>query len=279
MIKMNVTKVVVVILLLLTTKGVGQDVGISYENGNFRFLKNSKACLFGNNVRLREKPSTESKELKTLQILEKVVLVERTEVKKVINGLESYWVKVQAGASVGYILDYFISSSCTQDRHISYLSRLNVEKGKKYLEFRKVFKGKDGQFNADVIKIDVPHADLSIQTLDNKGLIGVSKIIFIKYWAEACGVIGGGEYLFINNGEIIDRIVVENISDAGVFWKSETLIFPYQNQNLNKNSVQFIQEIGNVIDESSLWYEKKIIERQHQLIEGKFVPAFKSKLE
>lgn len=270
---------IIVFVLLISISAFSQLPKLYYENGNLKFEKKSVAYLFGNNVRLREHPNKTSKEIEKLPILQKIILIERTEFKEIIDGVESNWIKIKTKNNIGYILDYFISASYTKDNEISYISRINYENEKKHLEFRKVYKGNNGSYNAEKIKIEIPHSDISIETIENKGLQGISKLIFIKYWAEACGVTGGGEYIFLHRGKIIDRFKLNEISDAGAFWKTEKLVFPNENQNLEKNTIQFIQEIGNVVDETSQWYEKKIVERQHRLIEGKFYPTFKSKVE
>lgn len=267
------------LLILFCISAHSQNWNLYYENGRLNFDKNSKAYLFANNVRLRQNPNKTSKELESLPILSKITLIEKTTIKEKINETESYWVKVKTKNHTGYILDFFISSSYTNNNGFSYVSRLNIENGENYLEFRKVFKEENGKYNAKKIKLTIPHNNLTIKTSDNRGLIGIDKLIFIKYISEACGIYGGGQYLFLKNGNIIDKLKLNEVSDAGIFWKTEVLIFPNENSNLEKNSVLFIQEIGNVIDEASQWYEKKIVERQYKFINGKFTPEFNSTAE
>lgn len=267
------------LLLSLTLYSISlfsQQSELFYAFGNLIFEENTTAYLFGNNVRLREEPSTSSVELKKLPILEKITLLEKTEIKYTINGIESHWIKVKANNTIGYILDYFISASYIEDGGFFFLTRINKEKEKLYLEIRKVDQEENNAYNVEKINIEIPHSNIAVNTYDNKGLAGITGVIFIEHVAEACGMQGGGEYLLLKEGEIIFQLKIDEIFEAGMFGKSEKIVFPNDNENLDKNTIKFIQEINTTIDESSQWYEKKIIERQHRLIDNKFVPEFKS---
>lgn len=255
----------------------GQENEISYLYGELVFMKNSEAYLFGNNVKLRQKPSTESLELENLPILTKLILLEKTKIKQTINGVESSWIKIKAKNKTGYILDNFISSSYLSTNTNIFLTRIIKENDTLFLDMRKIdIKDND---DATQIKLKIPHNNISIKTSKNKGLEGISNIIYINYISEACGMEGGGKYLFIRNGKILKELEINQISDAGIFWKTEKILFPENDKNLEKNSIKFVQEIGNVIDESSQWYEKKIIERQYKFIDNRLVPEFRSKIE
>jgi hypothetical protein len=251
---------------------------INYSFGEFTFSENTEAYLFGNNVRLRNEPNTESIEIDKLGILTKIIILEKTENSQIINGVKSNWVKIQAQDKIGYILDNFISCSFLSTDSTIYLSRIIKENKSYFLDIRKIDSRKL-KANAVQIKFKIPHSNISVKSYGNKGISNISNIIFIEYLSEACMMPGGGKYLFLKNGEIIIDIELSKVSEAGMFWHTEKLIFPESDKNIEDNTIKFIREYGNVVDESSQWYETKIVERQYKIIENKLVPEFDSKSE
>lgn len=271
-------KNLILILYLFGLTIFAQKHEINYSFGEFTFSKNTEAYLFGNNVRLRNEPNTESLEIEKLSILTKIKILEKTENSQTINGVKSNWVKIQVQDKIGYILDNFISSSYLSTDSIIYLSRIIKENENYFLDMRKI-DSREPKENAVQIKFKIPHSNISVKSYGNKGITNISNIIFIEYLSEACGMYGGGKYLFLKNGEIITDIELSEVSEAGIFWQTEKLIFPENDKNIEDNTIKFIRENGNVIDESSQWYEKKIVERQYKIIENKLVPEFDSKAE
>ena len=138
-----------------------QEKEINYSFGEFTFTENTEAYLFGNNVRLRNEPNTESLEIEKLAILTKILILEKTENSQTINGVKSNWVKIQVHNNIGYILDNFISSSFLLTDSKVYLSRIIKENESYFLDMRKI-DTKQPTDNAIQIKFKIPHLNISV---------------------------------------------------------------------------------------------------------------------
>ena len=253
---------------------ISQNVAQLNFNEQLTFEAGSKATLFGDNIRLREHPNTISNELALLKIGSEVQILEKTETFKTINGLKSRWLKVKTNKNEGYILDCFISIDTHKNNN--YLVLTNYRKS----EDRKIFlrvRLHNTKLEEYVEKeYHLPHSSIEVHNSNNKGLTDITNILYIDYVAQACGMNGGGKYIFINDNDIIDEIDLYEVSEGRMLWKTEKIIFPIDDEKLDENSFKFEQEMSNVIDESTSWYKKTIIERQHRIVNGKITPKIKS---
>lgn len=270
-------KLLCLLFIVMMNLGFSQEKVTRYSYNEYLFKPNSTVYLFANNVRLREQPTVASKEITLLPINSKIELLERTEIQQKINGINATWIKIKAENQVGYILDNFISLATYKENDTVFLVSVKKIKEDTFCVVRTIEEGSEEEKIVESA-YKIPHEDIEIQFYGNKGLQGVTKIIYIDYIAEACGVEGGGKYLLLKGNNVQNELEIEAISDAGVFWKQEKIVFPEDDKRMGTNTIQFVQEIGNVVDESSGWYDKKITERRHRLIDGVFVPAYKSEL-
>jgi len=246
---------------------------LNYE-GILTFKPNTKAFLFGDNVRLRKEPDTSSEELTLLRIGTEISILEITDTTKKINGLDSKWVKIKTQGFQGYLLDSFISIDTYKSLDSMILTNFKRNPDNtNYLRTR-FFNIQSNKY--EEIEYKLPHHSIEVSNIGNKGINNISNILYIDYVANACGMDGGGKYIFIKNNSVIDEIELYQVSEAGQFWQTEKLIFPNEDNKIAGNSFKFEQEIGNVIDESSQWYKKTTIERQHRIVNGEITPEFKS---
>lgn len=96
-------KLLLILFLLFSNYNNAQDceyLGIDkeFENGDI-------AYLFGDNVRLRIAPTSESEIVAVLKIGKRLEVLEKSNVKTTFKGIESPWYKVKYKNEVGYILD------------------------------------------------------------------------------------------------------------------------------------------------------------------------------
>ena len=123
--------------------------------------------------------------------------------------------------------------------------------------------------NIDFIKVlinqkyNLNTGTFQIEIDDSKGLDKVQEIIFIHYYAEACGVDGGGIYLFYDGERLIKAAELQSVADADLFWYVEELIFPDDDESL-KNKVRYTRESGETIDYETNWVEEKYFSREYE---------------
>ncbi len=116
----------------------------------------------------------------------------------------------------------------------------------------------------------------SILLTDNRGLDSIDNLIQINYFAEACGVEGGVSFLTWDSQKINELISLSSISDAGVFYSSEMIIFPKDSGGIDGKIIYQI-ESGEAIDESANWWKTTKEEREHSWTNKHVQPAFRSK--
>jgi hypothetical protein len=116
----------------------------------------------------------------------------------------------------------------------------------------------------------------SITLTNNRGLDSIANLIQINYYAEACGEEGGATLLFWDNQKINELISLSSVSDAGVFYSSEMIIFPKDSGGIDGKIIYQI-EIGETIDESTNWWKMTKEEREHSWTNKQVQPAFRSK--
>ncbi|WP_273568017.1 SH3 domain-containing protein [Maribacter halichondriae] len=83
------------IILFFLTCAVAFAQEPRYIHGNYEFEPGSTEYLFGDNVKLRTAPSTDSEVLEFLEIARPIKILGKTEVKQPFEGYDAYWYKVK----------------------------------------------------------------------------------------------------------------------------------------------------------------------------------------
>ena len=96
-------------------------------------------------------------------------------------------------------------------------------------------------------------------------------MIFIDYYAEACGVDGGGIYIFNDGEKLITAMDVSSLVEGGSFWFSEELTFPNDKEG-EKGVVIYEREHGQEIDEDTQWMKTNINRLNLKWENGVFSP-------
>jgi hypothetical protein len=111
----------------------------------------------------------------------------------------------------------------------------------------------------------------SLDVFDDRGVEGIDHILYVNYYAEACGVNGGGVYLFYDGEQLAEAMDISSVADGGVFWFSEDLIFP-DDEKGEEGYIIYEREHGESMDENMLW-DRTVSNRVYLKWEnGQFTP-------
>jgi len=233
-------KRLLLIILLLFSNSInaqeceylGLDKG--FENGD-------RAYLFGDNVKLRKGPSSESETLDTLKIGSRIDIIKKSLNTLNFKGIDSPWYKVSYKDEVGYVLGGLISLTEVKNKNVRCLVNLEKTDSTLYILTRLLSSDRESYFeNKSVFLGD--NNGFCLKLFDNKGLQGISNILFINYLPESCGANSGGYYLFYDNKKLHKVIDVTSSGDVGL-WRSENLYFPKDSLGI-ENKIIYIKEEG-----------------------------------
>ena len=225
-----------------------------YLTFDYEFEEGMSYKLFGDKVKLRNKPSAESTVLDTLDIGSNVQILKKTKESMWFNGIESSWYKVKIDNQFGYVLGGLISLDDAVIGNDTYLISPSRDTNYSYLNIRLLAPEATNYFESTVTLFT---SLFSINAYNNRGLEGVTSIFFVDLHAEACGENGGGTYLF--HDELFFEPVIElsSISEAGLFHFSEELTFPDEMENPD-GSILYIREASEYMDEEMNWEQSTI---------------------
>ncbi len=247
--------------LLLSFLITAFSLGAQTENqriisSHYEFEKGSTEYLYGDKVIFRAGPSSSSKAIDTLSIGSKVKIVRKMEETMSFNGLDWNWYKVKVGRKSGYILAGLIALDRVKYDDVVYLVTLaGIKQSTKdldYIDYRvrtriisanSEFYGHESKLNTNSFYVEV---------FGNRGLDGVDNMLLINLYAEACGVDGGEIYLFNTGSRLIEGIHLSSVSEGGVFWYTEKVIFPSDDDGWGE-VVQYEREYGEYMSDDMNW--------------------------
>ena len=238
-----------------------------YLSENYEFKKNEKPYLFGDKVKLREFSNTDSEVLSLIKIGEQIEIIEKTDSVFLFNGIESPWYKVKYKEFVGYVVGGLISLDTAIIDDITYLISLEKKEKSLFLKTRLLNKENEYLENNSELKTHV----FSIKAFDNRGLNNLKSIFFIDYLAEACGINGGGIYLFYDGISLNKVIDYTQIGDADLYWYIEEYVFPTDKDGI-KDKILYKREIGETKEYATEWVERKLTERQIEWKDNQLIP-------
>ncbi|WP_299781524.1 SH3 domain-containing protein [uncultured Formosa sp.] len=253
--------------LFITYLSHSQD--IDYNNTYSDFEKGKDYYLFGNDVAFRTQPDTKSKAIDLLKIGSEIQIIEKSEKTVVYNGLPSNYYKVKYKGQLGYVLGALISLGKKEMGKSKYFYTYGKKDDSYYIIIRHL----NEQLQIEEVVTDLRSNDFSLEVYGNKGIEGIDNIIFVNYLAEACGVEGGGVYFFEVNGTMKKVFTISQISDAGVYWFFEELIFP-NDENGVKGKIVYKKESGTYQDEETNWVEINKVSRELEWKDGQILPKF-----
>ncbi len=251
-------KRLLLILLLISKIGFSQYKDFIYPG--FEFEEGEFAYMFGNDVKLRDQPNTESNVLTLLKIGDEVEILEVTDYRMEYDGIESPWYKVKAEDKVGYVLGGLISLDIAQAEEFVYLIALKQDDSKLFIKTRLLVESDEGiDYSAYKENVSELMSDaFSIKASDNRGIENIDSILEIDYSAEACGLNGGGIYLFYNGDDLLKAIDYAEVSEGEAYYCFEEYIFPEEEFGV-KGKIVYKYELHEMIDYETEWSETKTI--------------------
>ena len=261
-------------LLLLFINLLTWSQEVKYLSINHEFKKQEKPYLFGDNVKLREKPSTEGAVLSLIKIGEQIEIIEKTNLTYFFNGIESPWYKVKYKEFIGYIVGGLISLDAAYIDDLTYLISLEKKEQKLFLKTRLLNERNEYLENISLLNTHI----FSIKAFDSKGLNNLKSIFLIDYLAEACGINGGGIYLFYNGVTLNKVIDYTQIGDADLYWYVEEYIFPTDKDGI-KDKILYKREIGETKEYATEWVERKLTKRQIEWKDNQLIPKIEDEEE
>ena len=250
--------------------------GFSQDNSNvledvYDFQPGEQVYLFGNKVKLRSAPKIESEVLELLKIGEWVKIIEKTEFSWPYKGYDSPFYKVKYNDQEGYILGGLLSFERKTVVGNPYFFAFSKEGERQFLNIRHIYKGVYSEQ-----KVPISHTNLSIHVLENKGILDVDNILYIDYHAQTDGIEDGGIYFFVQNHTLHKIGQLSQISDSGLFYKSERFVFP-DDEDGTPGIILFQKEKGEVLDEETQWVQTTTETRKLLWVEDNLVPDFRQK--
>lgn len=258
--------------ILISTLSVAQSP--QFHNFHLPLANSSTYALFGDQVKFRAEPDSKSEVLALLKIGSEVQIIEKTEITLFYNGIESPFYKVKYQEQEGYILGGLIAIEKKTFDAQTYLFAFKLDKENIILSIRML------NANSEFIEQDVVLVtpQFNIKITDNRGLDTVDTIIYINYLADACGIDGGGIYLFRTEDRLVKAIELIEVADGGVFWFTEALIFPNETDGVQSKLV-YRKEYGESIDEESNWVEVEKVSRELEWIDGQIFPKLENEMD
>ncbi|PIB39343.1 SH3 domain-containing protein [Maribacter sp. 4G9] len=241
----QILSILTILTICLSTKAQ-EKVHCIYDDCGFE--PGQTVYLFGDQVQLREAPTTNSKVLKTLSIGSPLVIQEKHENSWPYKGVDHPFYKVTYKGVTGYVLGGLISLEKKVINDVVHLFGRSKAGDEDYLLIRSL--KDDGSFTEKSTRL--ANGQFYLSALGSKGLPNVEGVLFVDYLAEACGVEGGGIYLFQQEGALHQVARLSQVSDAGVYYFWEEFIFPDDAHGI-PGKIRYKKEMGENLDESAHW--------------------------
>ena len=251
--------------LLLGHLAYGQELNLL--SPEFEFESGKIYHLYGDQVKLRSGPGTDSEVLKLLDIGTGVKVLEQTTHSQTFKGMDSQWIKVESSGKEGYILGGLIAMDAVVVGEDEYLASM-ARTGELFSAQVRILRAEN---TYEELSIDLPMGMFAIYGKGDLGIRGVSSALVVDYISEACGMNGGGTYLFNTEEKLIEAFPFIIASDAGAYSVEEKLIFPNDPEGL-EGKVLFKREVMELKDIESNWIETIKTEREMVWEGDRFAP-------
>jgi len=260
-----------ILFILLVTANIAFGQNTIYHGPNIDLRSGEQYAMFGDDVKFRASPDVKSEVLELLKIGTKVEVVEKTVETFLYNGIESHFYKVKNNGKTGYILGGLISLEQKESADTRYLFAYKMEDANYSLLVRVL--SKNNSYRELTAALGNPGIDIHL--LDSKGVEGVESMLYVNNRAEACGVYGGEIYFFQTKDGLKKAFTTEIYSDAGVFWVSEKLIFPNDDDGVAGKIVYEIEQ-GEYGDEATNEVHVSKTSRELRWENGEILPKIEA---
>jgi hypothetical protein len=236
---------------------------------------NQTYALFGDNVNLREKPSTTSKEITRLRIGFGVTILAKTNIIFESNSEKTYWYEVQYKDQKGFLPGKFIAHEVLyRGTHSYFFTKKTTKTYGTQLAIRTLIDNDYSNYKENLIPL---RGFLISPKLENAhDLKNVLEILTIKYHGESCGAENGMTYFFLKDDYKLTHIADLSVSGDAGYYESETFTFT-KNEYTDEPVILFTKEDSEVVDEDTSWTETKTMSREYTWDGTKLVPSFSKK--
>lgn len=270
-------KTVLIILISFLACNISAQDYSTYLGFDKEFKKGKIHRIFGNNVQLRVSPNQDSNVLATLQIGASVEIIEKSNISKLVYGLESPWYKVKYKNKVGYILGGYISQiALKQDKFEIYVGLARKDESL-FVSIRATKDSSENYFE-NTSEFLGNHSGFTVKAFDNKGLHNISCILYLEYYPESGGANFGGYYLFLNSNGLNKVIDLARRGDIG-FGETEKLIFPADPNGIKGKIIyeKTVSESEDVYNDANneyelLWEKSKSLKVISEWSNNKLIP-------
>ena len=209
--------------------------------------------LFGDQVRLREAPTTESKVLKTLPIGTHMVVQEKHENSWRYKGVDHHFYKVDYKGTKGYVLGGLLALEKKTINNVAHLFGRAKTGDEDYLLIRTL--QEDGAFTEKSTRLH--NNRFYLKELGTRGLPNIDGALLVDYVAKDFGNEGGGIYLFQQDGELHHVARLSHVFNSGNSYLWEQFIFPEDKEGI-AGKIRYKKEVGKSYDNNAQWKEKRI---------------------
>lgn len=237
--------------------------------------------VFADVAYIRDYPGTRGRVLDSVTQETQVIIKSESYNNSFVRGFEAPWRKVSylkdGERKEGFIWSGLLALGRTVDHNGNIFSFgfLRHDKETSYSAASYLLEVKCFDENKNLKSKDYCPAEINEQyyteykLMPNMGLSGLENIFRIGFLGEACGVPTIHYYFSWNGQEIIPMFHRFNVSDAGVYYYEERILFPSEH-HLDANLIIKDIEEGEVIDENANEYTyKKTHKREKFLWDGK----------
>ncbi len=260
---------ILIVVVFITHFALAQS--IAYHSPYADFQNGVKYYLFGDNVQFRNRPNLTSDVLALLKIGTAITVIDKTDKTVPYNGIASHFYKVQYGDQIGYVLGGLLSLEKKENNTHQFYFTYQKSEEQYSIIIRSLQKG--GEINEATTLLQTNR--FLIELHDDRGVNGVDSILYISYISESCGVDEGGIYYFQTNNELKKVFEVAEISDAGIYWFAESLIFP-EDKNGVPNKIVYTKEREEYMNEEANWVEIHKTIRELEWKDGQILPKITS---
>lgn len=238
-------KRVFILVLMLFFSEINAQREIRYLELKKEFVPNQMVYLFGDNVKLRKEPTTESIALKKLKITSELQIIRKTNETYLYNGIKWPWYEVRYKNTKGYIIGGFISLDTKKILTSTYVITYKKEEDNYKIIVRVINESGNYIENSQNFGTE---STFSLEVFDNRGIPNIKDMVYVNYHAEACGINGGGYYLFNDGNFLTKAISLSEVGDGGIYWFSEEVVFPNEKGG-KEGKILYRKEAGELVDE------------------------------
>lgn len=249
-----------------------QCLGYSQEefrHSDYWRSEKEEAIVAVKNCYIRSEPSTSGLLLDSLQMGNKVKIVQSTENVLKIKGINTNWAEIQYKTSrgdskLGYIWKGFLALdfvSVNEETFLTTITKITQKTNRdNYTEnifhIAAIVLNKQNEIVAEkIITKDVLESHyFQNKAIGSLGMNNLKDIYRISFHGEACGIPSYYFYFGWNGNELIELPEKMEVGDAGVFYHSETFLFPKEPGGKPNLIIKNIEE-AEAVDEAAQVYD------------------------